>query len=371
VGKGNKTNCIYCYSSNVIKHGTTSKGKHRLRCRTCNKTWVIEKNDYIRPDFCQIVEKYIEGSTCRELVSLYHSSPLRINQKIRNFLQNLPNWEEYLDISVRNHNQRIIFLLGKKFACNCNHHHSNSMFLAFAIDAVSSVVLGFEIGGDEEYNIWAKLLNRMKRRKILAPSFLTNGSKITEEAINSIYPKSTVKIFINRFIQDIEQDSYNYYIKINDKFCNEAINSYNYLEIYNNSNYLQKLPQKNLEFFCDGLTDLLEKRFEENFQNKYANRLEGFVATFQKRFEKFHMLKCDPYPIINGWIAENMLKRLDIGFSLLSLYLKIPVFTSFKNFTCGNLPYVVGFDKYNKIESALAVELAMRQLFIKSYYSKI
>ena len=134
---------------------------------------------------------------------------------------------------------------------------------------------------------------------------------------------------------------------------------------------MQKLPQKNLEFFCDGLTDLLEKRFEENFQNKYANRLEGFVATFQKRFEKFHMLKCDPYPIINGWIAENMLKRLDIGFSLLSLYLKIPVFTSFKNFTCGNLPYVVGFDKYNKIESALAVELAMRQLFIKSYYSKI
>ena len=371
MGKGNKTNCVYCYSSNVIKHGTTSKGKHRLRCRSCNKTWVIEKNDYIRPDFCQIVEKYVEGSTCRELVSLYRSSPLRINQKIRNFLQNLPNWEEYLDISVRNHNHQIIFLLGKKFACNCNHHNSNSMFLAFAIDAVSSVVLGFEIGADEEYNIWAKLLNRMKRRKILAPAFLTNGSKITEEAINSIYPKSTVKIFINRFIQDIEQDNYNYYIKINDKFCNEAINSYNSMKIYNNSNYLQKLPQKNLEIFYDGLSDLIDKRFDENFQNKYANRLEGFVATFQKRFEKFHMLKCDPYPIINGWIAENMLKRLEIGFSLLSLYLKIPVFTSFKNFTCGNLPYIVGFDKYNKIENALAIELAMRQLFIKSYYSKI
>jgi transposase-like protein len=243
-----KTNCIYCYSSNVIKHGTTATGKHRLRCRSCNKTWIIEKNDFVRPDFCQIVEKYLEGNTCRELVSLYHSSPLRINQKIRNYLQYLPSWEEYLDLSAKNHFRRIIFLLGKKFACNCNQSNSNSMLLAVAIDAVSSVVLGFEIGVDGEYNIWTKLLNRMRKRKILAPSFLTNGSKIIEDAINLIYPKSTIRIFFNRFLQDTEQDSLNNYVKINDKFYKNAINSYKFIKKPNFNNFFSKFSERFIYF---------------------------------------------------------------------------------------------------------------------------
>jgi len=45
-----------------------------------------------RPDIADIVEAYLTGPTYRDLVNVYHSSPLRINQKIRDFLEGCPNW---------------------------------------------------------------------------------------------------------------------------------------------------------------------------------------------------------------------------------------------------------------------------------------
>ena len=50
------------------------------------------------------------------------------------------------------------------------------------------------------------------------------------------------------------------------------------------------------------------KRLNERIMMKNTTRFEGLLAAFQARFEKFHMIKYDPEPIINGWIAWWMLK---------------------------------------------------------------
>jgi transposase-like protein len=108
----NYSSCPYCRSAKVIKHGTTSVGNTRFRCRNCGKTWVTERKDAGKPDISDVVEAYLNGRTCRDLVEVYHSSPLRINQKIREFLDGCPPWEEYLDSVVKKHEPRLIYLFG-------------------------------------------------------------------------------------------------------------------------------------------------------------------------------------------------------------------------------------------------------------------
>ena len=114
----NNPSCIYCKSVKVIKHGKTVTGNRRYRCRNCGKTWVLEKNETVRPDLSAIVEAYLSGRTCRDLVSIYHSSPLRINQKIREFLNGCPSWEEYLDACIKKHEPRLVYLIGRNFSCS-------------------------------------------------------------------------------------------------------------------------------------------------------------------------------------------------------------------------------------------------------------
>jgi hypothetical protein len=53
---------------------------------------------------------------------------------------------------------------------------------------------------------------------------------------------------------------------------------------------------------------------------------------FQKRFEKFHLLKEDPFPIINSWVAYQMLTPDNFGISKLSLYTQEPYNINFKHF---------------------------------------
>ena len=138
--------CQYCRSRKVIKHGKTSTGNPRFRCRVCGKTWVLERNDPVRPHISDVTEAYLYGRTCRDLVSIYRSSPLRINQKIREFLNGCPRWEDYLDATVKNHEPRVVQLFGRTFSCSCNNSKSNTMFLAIAVDALSSLIVCFEIG---------------------------------------------------------------------------------------------------------------------------------------------------------------------------------------------------------------------------------
>lgn len=82
--------CIYCKSSKVIRHGKTATGNRRYRCRSCGKTWVIEKAETIRPDIVSLTEAYLSGRTFRDLVEIYKSSPLRINKKSARIPRRLP-----------------------------------------------------------------------------------------------------------------------------------------------------------------------------------------------------------------------------------------------------------------------------------------
>ena len=91
----------------------------------------------------ELVESYIGGRTYRELTDVYKSSPLRINQKIREVLDGCPNWEEYLDACVTVHEPRLVYLVGRYFSCSDPSAEDNLMFLALAIDSLSTMVIGY------------------------------------------------------------------------------------------------------------------------------------------------------------------------------------------------------------------------------------
>ena len=196
--------CIYCKSTQVIRHGKTSTGNKRYRCRECGKTWVLEKKEIKRPDVSVLVEEYLQGKTCRDLVEMFHSSPLRVNQKVREYLEGVPLWEKYLDTISENKNFRLVYLVGKSFACACKGTSNNTMFLALAVDSLSNVVLGFQIGKKDSINTWQILLERLKKRKFKPVTFMTNGSKHIEEAAQSVYPDASLRIFYHKAYRDKE-----------------------------------------------------------------------------------------------------------------------------------------------------------------------
>ena len=178
--------CPFCHSSRIIKHGKTSTDNQRFRCRYCKRTWVQSKLERDEPDFGTLSEAYLSGYSYRDLRKIYPNSPTRINQKIREYLVGCPPWEEYLDTSVRKHEARLIHLVGTKFNCTSADSDENCMFLAMAIDSLSTVVLGFEIGKKDSKEVWVKLLDRMNCRGIICPSFMSYGSKTIEDAIGDL-----------------------------------------------------------------------------------------------------------------------------------------------------------------------------------------
>ncbi len=363
-------NCIYCKSSKVIKHGKTTTGNRRYRCRNCGKTWVLEKTETIRPDLADIVEAYLNGRTCRDLVSVYHSSPLRINQKIREFLEGIPNWEEYLDSCVPKHDPRVIYLIGKTFSCSCKGSKNNSMYLALAVDALSTMVLGFEIGPKESMNLWLTLLDRMNCRGVVAPTFMGNGSRHIEEAMQIVYPYSSLRIYYHRAYRDKELSCCLSRLPMNSKLINDALRAYDASKNKNLSKYLKTTNDKRLRDILFSNPEHFIKRLTERLNNKPRIRIEGLTSAFQSRFEKFHMLKDNPFPVINGWISLWMLQRLDIGFSRLSLYSQIPSAISFKKFACGSKPHELALDEDSPLLRTFGIEIAARGLQLPIFYAK-
>lgn len=354
--------CTYCKSNKVIKHGKTSTGNPRYRCRNCGKTWVLERNEPVRPDISDIAEAYLNGRTCRDLVSIYHSSPLRINQKIREFLGGCPNWEEYLDSCVKSHEPRLIYLIGKRFSCACEQADNNQMYLAVAIDALSSAVLGFEVGSSNNYDIWIHLLDRMNCRGIQSPSFMANGSKVIEDAVNTVFPFAALRISYHRAYRDKELSCCLSRLPINNKLINDAIEIYNTLDNKALIKYLSLYDKVKLQDILFSSQEDFIKRVRSRIEYRAKNRVDGFINSFQTRFEKFHMLKEDPKPVINGWIAKYNLSRLDFGFSRLSLYRQIPSTTSFKQFSCGINPSVLDINEESPLLKTFVIEVAARGL---------
>lgn len=362
--------CIYCKSTKVIKHGKTTTGNPRFRCRSCGKTWVLEKNEPVRPDIADIASAYLNGRTCRDLVGIYHSSPLRINQKIREFLEGCPNWEEYLDTCVKKHEPRLVYLIGRTFSCASPGSKNNTMFLGMAVDALSTVVLGFEIGKSESRSLWMHLLDRLNCRNMICPSFMSNGSKAIEEAVKTVFPYSSIRINYHRAYRDKELSCCIFRLPMNNKLINDAVRVYNSLDNKNLVKYLKMKRERPLQDILFASQEDFIKRVKDRLENKNTIRIEGLSSSFQTRFEKFHMLKDDPYPVINGWIAQAMTKRLSHGFSRLSLYMQLPAATTFKYFSCGNKPILLDLKEDSPNLKTFVIEIAARGLQLPIIYNK-
>jgi len=356
--------CPYCNSTRVIKHGRTSTDKPRYRCRFCHKTWIESKINKEIPDFGTLTEAYLSGYSYRDLRAIYPNSPTRINQKVRKYLLGCAHWEDYLDACVKKHESRLIHLIGTKFNCSSSNSDENCMFLAMAIDALSTVVLGFEIGNKESTDLWIKLLDRMNCRGILCPTFMSYGSSTIEEALKVIFPYASTYHNFTRAFYDKDLKNKLYHSLDNRKLILEAINAYESNRKFQMDNYLVIFKDKRMKNMVLSSQDAVVNRLKERMQMRNQTRFEGLLAAFHKRFEKFHMIHYNPYPVINGWIAWWMLTELPIGFSRLSLYLQQPHVTHFTNFNCGTLPEPLNLSLDSKQMRTFIVELAVRSLHI-------
>lgn len=366
----NVPNCPFCSFDKVIKHGKTPTGNPRFRCRNCGKTWVLEKTSPIRPDMAEITESHLDGQSCRDLVDIYQSSPLRINQKIREYLEGCPDWEDYLDTIITEHKPRLVYLTGKKFACNAQGSKDNIMFAAMAIDALSSMILGFEIGTEEDTLLWKKLLERMDKRGFNINSFITNGTRNVEDAVRKIFPFANLRINYHKAYRDRELNCCLANNPLNNKLIYDATRIYSSLNNHNLLEYLGVNDESQIEELLFLSREDFFVRIKEHLDNKNTNKIRTITDLFQDRFEKFHMLKENPYPIINGWIAMHMMNKLDIGFSRLSLYAQVPMVSKFKDFACGNKPIELNLKPDSPLLKKFVIEIAARSLELPVIFSK-
>lgn len=356
--------CPFCHSSKVVKHGKTSSNNLRYRCINCKKTWVKNSSNRRNLDFGELAEAYLSGCSYRDLRSVYHSSPIRINQKIREYLAGCSSWEEYLDACTPKHESRLIHLIGKEFKAHSDDSGGHSMYLALAIDALSTVVLGFEIGERESEDIWIELLDRMNCRGFVCPTFMSYGFKVIEDALKIVFPYSTTLHNFTRTCYDEHLKDELIHPFDSSKLIREAIDAHMKDGSCKLENHLVIFKDKRMKQIVLGSRECFVGRLQERISQKSSIRFEGLLGAFQKRFEKFHMIKNDPYPIINAWIAWWMLEPLPIGFSRLSLYLQHPCETHFKNFNCGTLPRALNLAVDSQEMKTFVVELAVRSLQI-------
>jgi len=355
-----KITCPFCNSSRILKHGKTSTNNPRYRCSFCHRTWVQNRAVNKGPDLATLTEIYLNGYSYRNLRTLYHSSPIRINQKIREYLLGCIHWEEYFDACAPKYEFQLIHLVGKKFKCYEGENEEHSMFLAIAIDALSTVVLGFELSKEESVDVWVKLLSRMNQRGFICPNFMSYGFKSIEDAIKIVYPRSKTFNNFTRACYDRQLKKELYYVPDIEKLIQSAISPYRNkksvkekkdADTFNNEKLKEVVLESKIQFI---------NRLHERLTQRSTIRFEGLLRAFQNRFEKFHMIKNDPMPIINGWIAMRMLTRQAFGFSRLSLYLQHPYETHFQNLHCGNLPKLVDLSFSSPEMRAFMIELAVR-----------
>lgn len=357
-----ETVCPFCHSSNVVKHGKTSANNLRYRCIHCRRTWVKNGVNRQCPDFGELAEAYLCGSSYRDLRSVYHSSPIRINQKIREYLAGCSSWEEYLDACTPKHESRLIHLVGKKFKASVGDSVEHSMYLALAIDALSTVVLGFEIGECESENTWLTLLDRMNCRGFACPTFMSYGFKVIEDALKVVFPYSETLHNFTRTCYDKQLKDELIHSMDARKLILEALDTHSHDRSCRLEDYLVIFKDKRMKQIVLDSREYFVRRLLDRINQQPTTRFEGLLNAFEKRFQKFHMIKYDPYPVINAWIAWWMLEQLPIGFSRLSLYLQCPCETHFKNFNCGTLPRPLDLDLDSPEMKAFVVELAVRSL---------
>lgn len=357
-----KIRCVNCTGTRVVKHGKTPIGKPRYRCRGCGKSWTVDNHSDKKPDISAITIEYLRGASYRELVDKYNSSAQRINHKIRDFLLGCPRWEDYLDTLTDSHNCEMIYLCGMKFACSAPGSKNHSMYVAFAIDGLSSMVVAFETGASENSDVWKKLAANLTRRKVKCRTFLSNGSPVVKEAVKKEYPNAINKIFYNRIYREDEIICCLLRLSGRPKLVYDAVRIYSGQLNTNLFDNLAINSGKKLSLYLLEHKEEFYKRVAERLNRRLENRVEGFLTNFEQRFDKFHMLKDDPEPIINGWIAVAMTEITAGGFSILSYYCQNPVNTEFRKFACGDMPKKIDISKNAIAIKNFIIELSARAL---------
>ena len=111
-------------------------------------------------------------------------------------------------------------------------------------------------------------------------------------------------------------------------------------------------------------------RLRNRLENRQDVRIDGLLNRFQLRFEKFHMLKGDPTPIINGWIAREMTIPVFSKFSRLSLAIQVPSVIDFKKFSCGTLSEKITLRNGSDDLKTFVAEAASRSVELPIFFSR-
>jgi transposase-like protein len=83
--------CMFCDSENVVKNGTQSNGKQRVKCKECGKTFQLEYTNNgakIETKFL-IIQMSLNGSGIRDISRVLKISPntvLDVLKKLKIFL---------------------------------------------------------------------------------------------------------------------------------------------------------------------------------------------------------------------------------------------------------------------------------------------
>lgn len=365
--KKNNISCIYCNSHSVIKHGKTRSGDSRFRCKECEKTWVKGIVIYNKPDISAIAESYLLGYSICELVPFYKSSPHRINMKIREFLGETQSWEIFLDKNSEVRNTNVVYLQGVWFNCSYNSPEDNSMFVAFAIEGLSSNIIGFEIAEGNTEQVWEKLLSRMQQRGYKVKTFLTRDIKAMESPVNKYFEDSRLKLYLHKLNRDKEVAHQCCLLEnktLRDKLIDDALKFYSKLDNQSYSSYLRNKFDMDIRTCinsdCEGFFSCMMK----NCGKESESRLEQLLLEFEGRFEKFHALKSEPYAIINAWVGLYMLRPMECGFTRYSLYNQVPCKCSFACFASNHNDEQCEFIPNQKELNSFANEITIRALHL-------
>ncbi len=357
-----KWSCPYCQENHVRRHGTTPKGSVRFRCLNCSKTWTHQDNPREKPDSDVLASIYFQGLSYRQLRTIYHMSPMRINYRIRNFLHNCPSWEKYLDLCVKEQKYKVINLYGITLQASRKKTGGYNLYIALAVDAMATMVIGFEIGQGETEAMWKKLLVRLKVRGVTKARFLFNISNSNiRKSVQEINPQSSVKDFSFRFVYDRRlEERLDTPRGVEDIMDNTIINILSPFDFFSDG-YLAIFKDPRMKNVLLKEREQVLQRLLVRIQSLSTTRLEGLISALEKRFRAFRFLKEDPWPIINGWIAWYMVQNLEIGYSRLSLYLQKPSITSFKQFSLCQIPQEQVIDSPDRLVR-FVVEIATRRL---------
>lgn len=359
--------CIYCQSESVIKHGKTRSGDPRFRCKECEKTWVKGIVLYNKPDISAIAESYLLGHSIRELVPFYKSSPHRINTKIRAFLGQTQSWESFLDKSSEVRNTDVVYLQGVRFNCSFNSPDENEMYVAFAIEGLSSNIIGFEIAEDNTEEVWSKLIERLSQRNYNIKTFLTRDIKAVETPVYENFKDSRVKLYLHKLNRDKEMANRCCLLEnqtLRDKLIDDALKFYSKLDNQSYSSYLKNRFDMDIKSCIKQDCDRFFECMMKNCGTESESRLEQLIVEFQTRFEKFHALKTNPYSIINAWVGLHMLRPMECGFTRYSLYNQLPCKCSFSCFASNHNDEQCEFIPNERELNSFANEVTIRALHL-------